>query len=99
MFFNSLSFAIFLPIVFVLYWFVFAKTKSLQNLLLLLSSYYFYACWDWRFLFLLIFSTALDYSSGIMIEKNEAPMQRKFWFWINVCVNGKSIDSKKIVFN
>jgi D-alanyl-lipoteichoic acid acyltransferase DltB (MBOAT superfamily) len=61
MLFNSISFAIFLPIVFILYWFVLKNRKKEQNLLLLASSFYFYACWDWRFLFLLIFSIALDY--------------------------------------
>ncbi|UFH35706.1 MBOAT family O-acyltransferase [Flavobacterium acetivorans] len=87
MFFNSLSFAIFLPIVFVLYWFVFNKTKSSQNLLLIVASYYFYSCWDWRFLFLLIFSTFLDYYTGIRIEKSETEKGRKFWFWLSIIVN------------
>ncbi|HSD07356.1 MAG TPA: hypothetical protein VLC96_08880, partial [Flavobacterium sp.] len=70
MFFNSLAFAIFLPIVFFLYWFVFNKTKNSQNALLIIASYYFYSCWDWRFLFLLVFSTFLDYYTGIRIEKS-----------------------------
>jgi alginate O-acetyltransferase complex protein AlgI len=87
MFFNSLSFAIFLPIVFVLYWFVFNKTKSSQNLLLIVASYYFYSCWDWRFLFLLVFSTFLDYYTGIRIEKSETEKGRKFWFWLSIIVN------------
>ena len=87
MFFNSLSFAIFLPIVFVLYWFVFNKTKSSQNLLLIVASYYFYSCWDWRFLFLLVFSTFLDYYTGIRIEKSETEKGRKFWFWLSILVN------------
>jgi D-alanyl-lipoteichoic acid acyltransferase DltB (MBOAT superfamily) len=64
MFFNSLSFAVFLPIVFVLYWFVFNKSKASQNAVLIVASYYFYSCWDWRFLFLLVFSTFLDYYTG-----------------------------------
>jgi len=61
MLFNSLSFLIFLPIVFILYWSINKKNIRLQNLLLLVASYYFYSCWDWRFLFLLLFSTGLDY--------------------------------------
>ena len=56
MLFNSISFAIFLPIVFVLYWFLTNKSLKLQNLLLLVASFYFYSCWDWRFVFLLLFS-------------------------------------------
>ncbi|MDI1303526.1 MAG: MBOAT family protein [bacterium] len=87
MFFNSLSFAIFLPIVFVLYWFVFHKTKRTQNAVLIIASYYFYSCWDWRFLFLLVFSTFLDYYTGIQIEKAKTDGFRKFWFWLSISVN------------
>ncbi|SEA89197.1 D-alanyl-lipoteichoic acid acyltransferase DltB, MBOAT superfamily [Flavobacterium gillisiae] len=87
MFFNSFAFAVFLPIVFVLYWFVFNKNKNTQNLLLIVASYYFYSCWDWRFLFLLVFSTFLDYYTGIQIEKSQKSNIRKFWFWLSVIVN------------
>ncbi|MCW2119451.1 MBOAT family O-acyltransferase [Flavobacterium sp. 7A] len=87
MFFNSFAFAVFLPIVFILYWFVFNKNKSSQNLLLIIASYYFYSCWDWRFLFLLVFSTFLDYYTGIQIEKSQKEATRKFWFWLSIGVN------------
>ncbi|WP_031455981.1 MBOAT family O-acyltransferase [Flavobacterium chungangense] len=87
MFFNSLAFAIFLPIVFFLYWFVFNKSKNTQNALLIVASYYFYSCWDWRFLFLLVFSTFLDYYTGIQIEKGKSDKSRKFWFWLSIIVN------------
>ncbi len=87
MFFNSIAFAIFLPIVFFLYWFVFNKNKSAQNALLIVASYYFYSCWDWRFLFLLVFSTFLDYYTGIQIEKGKSQKSRKFWFWLSITVN------------
>ncbi|MGO4770944.1 MBOAT family protein [Flavobacterium sp. W22_SRS_FK3] len=87
MFFNSIAFAIFLPIVFFLYWFVFNKSKSSQNALLIIASYYFYSCWDWRFLFLLVFSTFLDYYTGIQIEKGKSEKSRKFWFWLSILVN------------
>jgi len=87
MLFNSLNFAIFLPIVFILYWFTTKGNLKLQNILLLVSSYFFYACWDWRFMFLLIFSTLLDYYTGIKIH--EATNQRKklFWLWVSIGVN------------
>ena len=87
MFFNSLGFAIFLPIVFLLYWFVFSKTKDLQNAFLVVVSYYFYSCWDWRFLFLLLFSTLLCYFTGIKIEKSTQDRERKFWFWLSIVFN------------
>lgn len=87
MFFNSLAFAVFLPVVFFLYWFVFNKNKSTQNALLIVASYYFYSCWDWRFLFLLVFSTFLDYFTGIQIEKSNSGKSRKFWFWLSILVN------------
>ncbi|WP_345140549.1 MBOAT family O-acyltransferase [Flavobacterium ginsengiterrae] len=87
MFFNSLNFAIFLPIVFVLYWFILNKSFKSQNILLLLSSYFFYACWDWRFLFLLIFSTMLDYFSGIKISESNSKAAKKFWFWFSISIN------------
>ncbi|MCV9927463.1 MBOAT family protein [Flavobacterium sp. LS1R49] len=87
MFFNSLAFAVFLPVVFFLYWFVFNKSKSTQNALLIVASYCFYSCWDWRFLFLLVFSTFLDYYTGIQIEKGKSERSRKFWFWLSILVN------------
>jgi len=87
MLFNSINFAIFLPIVFILYWFATKGNLRLQNILLLVSSYFFYACWDWRFMFLLIFSTLLDYFTGIKIH--EAANQRKklFWLWLSIGIN------------
>lgn len=87
MFFNSLSFALFLPIVFCLYWFVCNTSKKAQNTLLILASYYFYSCWDWRFLFLLMFSTFLDYFTAIKIENSANPRMRKVWFWLSVGIN------------
>ncbi len=87
MLFNSISFAIFFPIVFVLYWFIVNKNLNHQNILLLIASYFFYACWDWRFLFLLIFSTFLDFFTGIQMSKTQNPAKRKFWFWLSISVN------------
>lgn len=86
MLFNSLSFAIFLPIVFTLYWLV-NKNFRLQNFVMIVASYYFYACWDYRFLFLLMFSTALDYFSGIMMENATSTHIKKIWFWLSIGIN------------
>ena len=61
MLFNSIEFLIFMPIVFILYWFVTNKNLKIQNGLLLIASYVFYGWWDWRFLFLIAFSSFVDY--------------------------------------
>jgi alginate O-acetyltransferase complex protein AlgI len=87
MLFNSLNFALFLPIVVSIYWFLAKKNHKFQNVLLLISSYFFYACWDWRFLFLLIFSTALDYFAGIKMSQVQTKRRRQFWFWLSILVN------------
>ncbi|WP_293874875.1 MBOAT family O-acyltransferase [Flavobacterium sp.] len=87
MLFNSINFAIFLPIVFTLYWLLAKQNLRFQNILLLISSYFFYSCWDWRFLFLLIFSTVLDYFTAIQIAKTSNKKYKKFWFWFSITVN------------
>ena len=87
MFFNSISFGLFFSIVFFLYWFVTKKKLQLQNILLLVSSYFFYACWDYRFLFLLIFSTLLDYITGLKIDGAKSFSLRKFWLWLSIGIN------------
>lgn len=87
MLFNSLSFTIFLPIVFFLYWFVTRKNLKAQNILLMVASYFFYACWDYRFMFLLMFSTLLDYYTGLKMEEAANKKGKKFWFWLSVIIN------------
>lgn len=87
MFFNSINFGLFFVIVFFLYWFVFNRSLKIQNLFLVICSYFFYACWDWRFLFLLAFSTILDYFSGLQIDKAQAKSKKKFWLILSVGIN------------
>jgi alginate O-acetyltransferase complex protein AlgI len=87
MLFNSISFAMFLPLVFILYWFITDKNLRLQNILLLVSSYSFYACWDYRFLSLLIFSTLLGYFTGIKIHDAGKTNTRRAWLWFSISVN------------
>lgn len=87
MLFNTLNYAFFLPIVFVLYWYSGTKSLKIQNILLLLASYFFYACWDWRFLFLLIFSTGLDYFTGIKMFESKTKKSKQFWFWLSIIIN------------
>ncbi len=87
MFFNSLDFAIFLPIVFIVYWFITNRNLKLQNFIIVLASYVFYGWWDWRFLSLIIFSTIIDYSIGIRLSKEEKQLKRKILLLTSIGVN------------
>ncbi len=87
MLFNSLEFALFLPIVFALYWFVCNKNLQLQNTFLLVVSYFFYGWWDWRFLSLIIFSSFVDFFVGKQLGKEEEEGKRKIYLWISILIN------------
>ena len=87
MLFNSIDFAIFLPIIFILYWFVTNKKLKTQNLLIVISSYIFYGWWDWRFLSLILFSTIVDFLIGISLSKQEKQTKRKILLWTSILVN------------
>lgn len=87
MLFNSIDFAIFLPIVFILYWFVFKKNLKHQNILIAVASYVFYGWWDWRFLALILFSTLIDYLIGVSLGKEQNLNKRKVLLWISLLVN------------
>ena len=87
MLFNSFDFAIFLPIVFILYWFVYNKSIKAQNLLLVVASYVFYGWWDWRFLFLILFSTLVDYTIGRALGTAQNKRSRKLLLGVSILVN------------
>ncbi|AXT59915.1 MBOAT family protein [Aquimarina sp. AD10] len=87
MVFNSLDFLIFLPIVFICYWFLFSKKIKIQNSFLLLASYLFYGLWDWRFLFLIFASTLVDFIIGQAIYNSNSDKKRKTWLWFSVIFN------------
>jgi len=87
MLFNSLDFALFLPIVFCLYWFVTANNLRLQNLLIVIASYFFYGWWDWRFLSLILFSTTADYLIGLRLSIEETKKKRKLLLWLSILIN------------
>ena len=87
MLFNSFSYAIFLPVVFLLYWFGTGKRLMVQNVLLLAASYYFYASWNYKFMFLLMFSTLLDFYTGLKIHDADTKPMKRFWLWLSVTVN------------
>ena len=94
MLFNSFEYLLFLPIVFLLYWFVFDYTLSrckhqllLQNLFIVVVSYIFYGWWDWRFLILIAITTVLSFLSGIGIEKAPTQRSKKAVMIANIIVN------------
>ena len=88
MLFNSIQFAIFLPIAFLLYWFVFNRNLKLQNLFVVIASYVFYGCWNWRFLILIAFTSFCTYASGLLIGKyREEPKKARWISTANIVVN------------
>ena len=94
MLFNSLQFAVFLPIVFLLYWLVcdrlIDRSKhqlTLQNTLIVVASYVFYGWWDWRFLLLIAFTSFCSWGSGLLIGKNRGTRKAKHWMWANIVLN------------
>jgi alginate O-acetyltransferase complex protein AlgI len=86
MLFNTFHFAYFFAILFPTYWMLRNHYKA-QNLLLLLAGYYFYACWEWRFLGLLILSTVMDFACGLAVDRIEAPRKRKLFVIISMALN------------
>jgi len=87
MLFNSIQFAVFIAVLFVFYWILIGKYLRLQNLLLLIASYFFYGCWDWRFLFLIAFSSLTDYFIGIGIGRASKDTHRKALLLLSLVVN------------
>jgi D-alanyl-lipoteichoic acid acyltransferase DltB (MBOAT superfamily) len=87
MIFNSLDFAIFLPIVFGLYWLLGRRSRTAQNAIVVLASYTFYGFWDWRFLSLILFSTGVDFFVGRALGRSEDSVIRKRLLWLSVAVN------------
>jgi alginate O-acetyltransferase complex protein AlgI len=85
--FNSIEFLVFLPTVFILYWFVTKKSIIYQNILLVVASYIFYGWWDYRFLSLIIFSTVIDYIIGNRIGLASLERKRKILLWISILSN------------
>ena len=72
MLFNSISFVIFLPIVFTMYWLL---PHRYRWILLLVSSYYFYMSWNVKYVILILFTTLVSYEAAYFIERE--PMQTR----------------------
>tara|TARA_R110000850_G_scaffold275701_1_gene415553 strand:+ start:4508 stop:5935 length:1428 start_codon:yes stop_codon:yes gene_type:complete len=87
MLFNSIAFFVFLPTVFILYWFVFKKHLKAQNLLVLVSSYVFYGWWDYRFLALIVASTLVDYGIGLALSHETRKKRRKLFLMCSLVFN------------
>ena len=87
MLFNSIEFLLFLPTIFILYWFVFNKNLKYQNTLILVSSYVFYGWWDYRFLSLIFLSTIVDYVIGLSISNQSSKKKQKSLLWGSVLFN------------
>lgn len=86
MLFNSIDFAVFLPIVFAVYWMIGTERRQWQNAFLLLASYVFYGWWDYRFLILIFLSSLVDFLVGQKIV-NHKGKGRKYWLWLSIAVN------------
>lgn len=87
MLFNSIEFVIFLPIVFVLYWFVINRNLKMQNFFVLVASYVFYGWWDWRFLSLIVFSSIIDFTVALQINGSNDKVKRKILLFVSIIVN------------
>ncbi len=90
MLFNSIEFALFLPIVYLLYWFVFnKKSTQLRNIFLLVVSYYFYGSWDWRFLSLIFISSVTDFIMAKAIANSDQSntLKRRLYLTTSLTIN------------
>lgn len=87
MLFNSFEFIIFLPLVFIFYWFFFNRGIKTQNLFVLVVSYIFYGWWDWRFLSLIAFSSLIDFIVAINIEKTSSQKTKKIFLTLSLITN------------
>ncbi len=87
MLFNSIDFAVFFPLVFLLYWMLFSKDIRLRNLFLLVVSYLFYGYWDTRFLGLIALSSIVDYFIGFNIPLQKYAYRKKLLLLLSLTVN------------
>lgn len=86
MLFNSFEFLVFLPLTFAIYW-VLNKNFKIQNLYIVIASYFFYGMWDWKFLFLIFFTSLSSFISGYAIEKAKCNSHKKIALWTNIILN------------
>lgn len=87
MLFNSIEFALFLPLIFVVYWYLCGRQWRIQNVVLLAGSLVFYGWWDPRFLGLMLFSAVLDFSVGNLIHRSQSVALRRGLLAVSIGVN------------
>lgn len=87
MLFNSIDFAIFLPITFIIYWLLNSYSLRFQNLFILIVSYIFYGWWSPKFLFLIALSTIIDFTIGIGLDYYKKENTRKLLLWASIGLN------------
>src|SRR6266513_2386250 len=85
MLFVEFRFFWFYLAVFAVYWSL--RENRPRKIWLLLCSYFFYACWNWKFLFLIMASSALDYLVGTMLARTQDPRSRRGWLILSLCAN------------
>jgi D-alanyl-lipoteichoic acid acyltransferase DltB (MBOAT superfamily) len=83
--FASITFLLFLTLVFCLYWLI--RARDLQNVLLIAAGYAFYAWWDWRFCGLLLASSVTDFALGAVLGRVRNPRGRRGLLWISIAAN------------
>jgi D-alanyl-lipoteichoic acid acyltransferase DltB (MBOAT superfamily) len=87
MYFNSFTFALFLPVVWFLYWFVGGRSRTVRNAILLTASYVFYGWWDWRFLSLIVLSSSIDLFIGRALGHEQSDGLRRWLLAVSVIGN------------
>ena len=85
MLFVEFRFFWFFLAVFAVYWSL--RRNDSRKTWLLICSYFFYACWNWKFLFLIMASSALDYFVGVMLVRTQNPRARRGWLILSLCAN------------
>jgi alginate O-acetyltransferase complex protein AlgI len=86
MLFHTVAFAIFFPCVFAAY-VALRRHRQAQNALLLAASYLFYGWWDWRFLFLIVGSTLVDFVVAKRIVAEPDDRTRRRWLMLSLFAN------------
>lgn len=76
--FTSIEYLVFFPVVFLLYW-ILGRNKTVQNIIIVTASLFFYGWWDWRFLGLLLITTLTTFYGGAMIEKTDGDRKKQKW--------------------